>query len=96
MPAGPIAFHEFRMKNKTDLKFKEQDPDEGHQASEGPDSKEEQRAGISALFGRIDSNITFHPRGAYSETKFDNAFPGAYFQILKSAFRMATMFFRKK
>lgn len=82
------------MQNKRSLRFKEED--EGQPATGEPASVEKQPAGTSALFGRVDANVTYHPRGAYSETKFDNAFPGAYYQILKSALRMATMFFRKK
>jgi len=85
---------EHHMQDKGSLRFKEEDESEPTTGRPAPEEK--QPPGTSALFGRIDANVTYHPRGAYSETKFDNAFPGAYYQILKSALRMAFMFFRKK
>ena len=60
------------------------------------EGKAKHNFGVSSLFGRTEQNVTFHQRGAYDEAKFDNAFPKAYLDILKSALRMASLFFRSK
>lgn len=82
-------------KEKTSILYKEKQPKEDY-ADLKSTINDNLDFGTSALYGRTERNVTFLQRGAYDETKFDNAFPHAYFNFLRTFFRLATMFFRSK
>lgn len=77
------------------IKF-EQDEKHADPIKQEGQTLEKRNLGTSTLYGRTDRNITFNQRGSYDDNKFDNAFPGAYLEILLSALRMISMFFRRK
>lgn len=84
------------MQNKKSINIKLIPHDEKTESSKEDTVQEKFNFGTSALFGRTQRNVTFHQRGAYDETKFDNAFPGAYLNIIKSSVRMFLMLFKSK
>ncbi|GFK92233.1 hypothetical protein NNJEOMEG_00055 [Fundidesulfovibrio magnetotacticus] len=76
------------------LRFR-QDGEEQNAKTPSEPVFEKHNFGTSSLYGRTERNITFRQRGVHDENKFESAFPRAYLEILRSAFRMVSMFFKK-
>jgi len=46
-------------------------------------SVDHHEVGVSALYGRVNNNVTHVTRGIYSNKPWSSVFPGAYFEVVK-------------